>query len=80
MFQYIFNAADWGTTPEHGCGNFLGLLHQLVEPVRWEGTISGLIKEAKKEQLFELGPGAQIKAMVKRIDMSVWKAMRNVSV
>ena len=37
-------------------------------------------KEGGKDQLFELGPGAQIKAMVKRIDMGVWKAMRNISV
>jgi [acyl-carrier-protein] S-malonyltransferase len=56
------------------------LARQLVEPVRWEGTITGLVKDAKKEQLFELGPGAQIKAMVKRIDMPVWKAMRSISV
>lgn len=56
------------------------LARQLVEPVRWEATITGLIKGAGKEQLFELGPGAQIKAMVKRIDMGVWKTMRNVSV
>ena len=56
------------------------LARQLVEPVRWEATITGLIRGAGKEQLFELGPGAQIKAMVKRIDMGVWKAMRNVSV
>ena len=56
------------------------LARQLVEPVRWEATITGLIRGAGKEQLFELGPGAQIKAMVKRIDMGVWKALRNVSV
>ena len=56
------------------------LARQLVEPVRWEATITGLVRGAGKEQLFELGPSAQIKAMVKRIDMGVWKAMRNVSV
>lgn len=55
------------------------LARQLVEPVLWENTITALVK-GMKEQLFELGPGAQIKAMVKRIDMGVWKAMRNVSV
>jgi [acyl-carrier-protein] S-malonyltransferase len=56
------------------------LARQLVEPVQWERTITALVKDAKKEQLLELGPGAQIKAMVKRIDMGVWKAMKNVSV
>ncbi len=39
-----------------------------------------LVRDAGKSQLAELGPGAQIKAMVKRIDMGVWKAMKNVSV
>ncbi len=33
-----------------------------------------------KNQLYELGPGSQLKAMVKRIDTPVWKAMKNVSV
>ena len=27
----------------------------------------------------ELGPGAQIKAMTKRIDNAVWKAFKNVA-
>ncbi len=34
---------------------------------------------AGKDQLFELGPGAQIKAMVKRIDPKAWAAFKNVS-
>lgn len=56
------------------------LARQLVEPVRWEGTLAALVKDAKRDQLYELGPGAQIKAMVKRVDMGVWKAMKNISV
>ncbi len=56
------------------------LARQLVEPVRWEGTLGALVRGARKERLYELGPGAQIKAMVKRVDMGVWKAMRNISV
>ena len=56
------------------------LARQLVEPVQWERTLTALIKDAGKSQLAELGPGAQIKAMVKRVDMGVWKAMKNVSV
>jgi len=56
------------------------LARQLVEPVRWEGTLAALVHNAKKDKLYELGPGAQIKAMVKRVDMGVWKAMKNISV
>lgn len=54
------------------------LPRQLVEPVRWEGTLRGLIA-AGKNQLHELGPGAQIKAMVKRIDNAVWQSFKNVA-
>ena len=56
------------------------LARQLVEPVRWEGTLAALVHEAKKDRLYELGPGVQIKAMVKRVDMGVWKAMKNITV
>lgn len=56
------------------------LARQLVEPVRWEGTLAALVHNANKDKLYELGPGAQIKAMVKRVDMGVWKAMKNISV
>ena len=31
-------------------------------------------------RMYELGPGAQIKAMVKRISPEAWKAMQNVAV
>eukprot|EP00239_Pterosperma_sp_CCMP1384_P002941 CAMPEP_0197849424 /NCGR_PEP_ID=MMETSP1438-20131217/12016_1 /TAXON_ID=1461541 /ORGANISM="Pterosperma sp., Strain CCMP1384" /LENGTH=532 /DNA_ID=CAMNT_0043462101 /DNA_START=62 /DNA_END=1657 /DNA_ORIENTATION=- len=44
---------------------------QLVQPVLWEKTVSNLIGAGKTE-MFELGPGQQIKAMCKRIDMKVW--------
>ena len=54
------------------------LPRQLVEPVRWEPTLKALIG-AGKTQLFELGPGAQIKAMVKRIDNGVWQGFKNVA-
>ncbi|KAK2076516.1 hypothetical protein QBZ16_001042 [Prototheca wickerhamii] len=40
------------------------LPRQLVEPVKWEPS---------------LGPGAQIKAMVKRIDPGAWGAFKNVA-
>lgn len=53
------------------------LARQLVEPVMWENTIKTLIAEGKT-QMFELGPGQQLKAMCKRIDAAVWKAWTNV--
>lgn len=53
------------------------LARQLVEPVRWEDSVKAMIG-AGKTSLYELGPGAQIKAMVKRIDGNVWKGVVNV--
>ena len=54
------------------------LARQLVEPVQWESTLRALIAAGKSE-MFELGPGAQIKAMTKRIDTPVWRAFKNVA-
>lgn len=34
---------------------------------------------AGKNQMFELGPGAQIKAMLKRIDPAAWGQFKNVA-
>ena len=42
-------------------------------------TVKDLIANGKNE-LYELGPNAQIKAMTKRIDTDVWKAFTNVGV
>eukprot|EP00793_Prasinoderma_coloniale_P004705 PRCOL_00000466-RA len=55
------------------------LKRQLVEPVLWESTVKTLIGKGKNE-LFELGPGQQVKAMTKRIDPAVWKTFTNVKV
>lgn len=53
------------------------LCRQLCEPVQWEGTLKSVISKGKNK-LYELGPGAQIKAMCKRIDKEVWSAFTNV--
>lgn len=53
------------------------LCRQLCEPVQWEGTLKAMISKGKKK-LYELGPGAQIKAMCKRIDKEVWGSFTNV--
>eukprot|EP00216_Chloropicon_sp_CCMP2111_P006015 CAMPEP_0198235850 /NCGR_PEP_ID=MMETSP1446-20131203/1725_1 /TAXON_ID=1461542 ORGANISM="Unidentified sp, Strain CCMP2111" /NCGR_SAMPLE_ID=MMETSP1446 /ASSEMBLY_ACC=CAM_ASM_001112 /LENGTH=537 /DNA_ID=CAMNT_0043917239 /DNA_START=83 /DNA_END=1696 /DNA_ORIENTATION=+ len=55
------------------------LKRQLCEPVRWEDTVKAMI-ESGKTQMHELGPGKQIKAMVKRINNNCWKNFQNVTV
>ena len=54
------------------------LARQLVEPVQWESTLNHLIGPMHKSQLFELGPGQQIKAMCKRINPAIVKAFKNI--
>ncbi|KAF6252241.1 acyl transferase/acyl hydrolase/lysophospholipase [Scenedesmus sp. NREL 46B-D3] len=58
---------------------------QLVEPVRWQATLTGLLSQQGPDQawagcsrLYELGPGQQIKAMVRRVDQAAWRAFKNV--
>jgi malonyl CoA-acyl carrier protein transacylase len=58
---------------------------QLVEPVRWEPTLTGLLSQQGPGrawggciQLYECGPGQQIKAMVRRVDQAAWRAFKNV--
>ena len=53
------------------------LARQLVEPVQWENILVALVRSGKT-QLFELGPGAQIKAMVKRVDTGAFRALTNI--
>lgn len=55
------------------------LAKQLVQPVKWQDTLTNLLA-AGKSQVFELGPGSQLKAMMKRVDNAAWKAMKNVNV
>merc|ERR1712159_75015 len=55
------------------------LMRQLVEPVQWESLVKALISNGKTS-LHELGPGQQIKAMVKRIYQACWKKFKNVKV
>ena len=55
---------------------------QLVEPVQWEATLLALARgpgNGPAAQLWELGPGTQIKAMVKRIDTAAWRAMKTLA-
>lgn len=55
------------------------LARQLVEPVQWEATLKHLTGPMGKTQLYEVGPGQQIKAMCRRIDAVVAKNVTNVA-
>lgn len=71
------------------------LCRQLVEPVRWEEGLRRALAlgggggggegegaaapSAPVVRLYELGPNAQLKAMVRRMDTAAWKAMANVA-
>ncbi|KAL3150402.1 hypothetical protein ABBQ32_000240 [Trebouxia sp. C0010 RCD-2024] len=66
--------------PMGGSDDIRALLsRQLVEPVQWEATLKHLIGSMHRSELFELGPGQQIKAMCKRIDPAVVKAFKNIA-
>lgn len=56
---------------------------QLVEPVRWEATLAALTSAAAGKEaaakLHELGPGQQIKSMLRRVSQEHAKAMVNLS-
>lgn len=50
---------------------------QLVEPVQWEATLRAMA-DGRVGKLMELGPGQQIKAMVRRVNTELWTSFRNV--
>lgn len=50
------------------------LLRQLLEPVRWEQSMSDLIAGGHSRYI-EPGPGKQLKAMLRRINPSAWSTM-----
>jgi [acyl-carrier-protein] S-malonyltransferase len=52
---------------------------QLTNPVLWEPSVRGMIKEGVSE-FYEVGPMKQIKAMMKRIDSKMWGSTINVEV
>uniref|UniRef100_A0A7S3RDI1 Malonyl-CoA:ACP transacylase (MAT) domain-containing protein n=1 Tax=Strombidinopsis acuminata TaxID=141414 RepID=A0A7S3RDI1_9SPIT len=55
------------------------LADQLCSCVMWEPTIRAMIKDGITE-FYECGPMKQLKAMMKRIDMGVWKNTTNIGV
>lgn len=55
------------------------LKRQLTNPVLWEDSVKAILREGVKE-FYECGPMKQIKAMMKRIDPTAWKATTNIDV
>src|SRR5262249_26124346 len=45
-----------------------GLARQVVEPVRWEETMRGLLASGVVERFYEVGPGRVLAGLLKRID------------
>merc|ERR1711972_445253 len=52
---------------------------QLTSTVEWEKSVKEMIEEGCTE-FYECGPMKQMKAMMKRIDVKMWKAMTNIEV
>jgi [acyl-carrier-protein] S-malonyltransferase len=52
---------------------------QLTNTVLWEASVQEMIKEGITEY-YECGPMKQMKAMMKRIDVKMWKNMTNIDV
>ena len=50
--------------------------------MQWEATLVALARapgNGPAAQLWELGPGTQIRAMVKRVDTATWRAMKSLA-
>jgi len=75
----VYSNVTAGPFPEDEAEIKKLLMRQLTEPVQWESLVKALISNGKTS-LHELGPGQQIKAMVKRIDNACWKKFVNVKV
>ena len=56
------------------------LAEQVVKPVQWEACIRHMIKDHAGSVFMELGPGKQLKTMLKRIDREVFKQSINIEV
>lgn len=55
------------------------LKKQLTNPVLWEPSIRAIMGDGVTE-FYECGPMKQIRAMMRRIDMSMWKNTKNIEV
>ncbi|KAM5336590.1 malonyl-CoA-acyl carrier protein transacylase, mitochondrial isoform 9-T11 [Glossophaga mutica] len=59
------------------------LVQQVVSPVKWEQTMHALYERKKGTgfpRTFEVGPGAQLGAILKSCNLRAWKSYSNVGV
>ena len=56
------------------------LAEQVVKPVQWETCIRNMMKEHADSVFMELGPGRQLKTMLKRIHREAFKGCLNIEV
>lgn len=51
--------------------------------MQWEATLGAMLQLGKDRgattRMFEVGPGQQIKAMVRRMDAEAWRAFSNIA-
>lgn len=56
------------------------LAEQVVRPVQWEASIRHMMKKHADSVFMELGPGKQLKTVLKRIDREAFKGCVNIEV
>ena len=57
-----------------------GLALQVTSPVRWETALRNMIADNPDIRFYEIGPGKQLKAMLRRIDKDAYKQCINIEV
>ena len=56
------------------------LTQQIVHPVKWEQCMINMIENYGNREFYEIGPGRQLKMILRRIDRSVFQYTRNIEV
>lgn len=51
---------------------------QVTSPVRWETVVCNMIQDSPSIRFYEIGPGKQLKAMLRRIDKDAYKHCVNI--
>jgi [acyl-carrier-protein] S-malonyltransferase len=80
MHMVYMNASAEAVRPGDDPKVILDLLkRQLTNPVLWDSSMKEIIED-KVVDFYEVGPSRQLKAMMKRIDATVWKTMENIEI
>ncbi len=56
------------------------LTQQIVHPVLWEQCMNNMIGNYGNREFYEIGPGRQLKMMLRRIDKTAFRYTRNIEV